>query len=252
MTEITPTVPLRRRKRRLLRTFTGAVAGATAAVAMAADAPAVRADVEYTPHGAWNGYRIYLSPATHPDSGSRGECYLDENVNGWLAANNSADAGFQSDHQNFRYRGYKVRIGTGTYMSAVANSNSWGADVHIPLHSNATAEPCSTTTVGHHGTWGIHQGNLFDELLVQRLRFWVGTYDGGLGQRSPGTNDITCRTSNCTNYDSLLEIAGTDGVSGYTEIEFHTWNRGANYLANADRWSWRIAAAVDDFLDYPS
>jgi hypothetical protein len=228
-----------------------AAAGATALSLVAAPDPAA-ADVEYQPHGAWNGYKVYLSPATHSDSGSRGECYLDENVNGWLAANNSATGTFQNDHQNFRYRGYKVRIGNGTVSSAIMNSNSWGADVHVPLHSNAGAVNCGSTNRAVNGTWAIDQGNLFDNLLGQDMVQWVGEFDGGLGQRSPGTNDQTCQTQQCTNFSSLGEISQTNGVSSYVEIEFHTWNWGADYLANADRWSWRLAAAVDDFLDYPS
>jgi hypothetical protein len=228
-----------------------AVAGATA-LGLGVSTPSAHADVEYAPHGAWNGYRVYLSPATHASSGSRGECGLEENVNGWLAANNSAEGAFQGDHQNFRYRGYKVRIGTGTVASAIANSNSWGSDVHIPLHSNARSEGCGNTNRAVHGTWAIHEGNLFDQLLGQDVVQWVGEYDGGLGQRSPGTNDLLCHTQGCTSFDSLGEIRETDGVSSYVEVEFHSWNWGADYLAAANRWSWRLAAAVDDFLDYPS
>jgi hypothetical protein len=227
-----------------------AAGGAAAGLALA-DAPPAGADVEYAPTIPWNGYRVYLSPARHADSGSRGECYLEENVNGFLAANNATNAAFNGDHDNLRDRGYKVRIGNGTVSSAIANSNSWGADLHIPLHSNARDESCGNTTASVHGTWGIHEGNLFDELLVEELVQWVGTIDTGLGQRSPGTNDVTCRTADCTNFDSLGEIRETNAVSGYLELEFHTWQRGADYLANANRWSWRIAAAVDQFLDYP-
>ena len=231
------------------------VAAAVGAAAVVAGAGPAQADVTYDPTGGldnWNGYRVYLSPATHPDSGGRGECDLEENLNGFLAANNSTNGNFNDQQSNLRDRGYKVRIGNGTYQTAVANSNSWGANLHIPLHSNArSGVPCAQASSAH-GTWGIHQGNnMYDELFVEELVSWVGEHDGGVGQRSPGTNDRTCLTPNCTPYDTLHEIVATQAVSGYLEMEFHTWNTGATYLGNAYRWSWRIGAAVDSFLGYP-
>jgi len=223
-----------------------------AAAVVAGPGPAT-ADVTYGPADGvdWNGYRIYLSPARHSNSGNRGECQLEENVNGFLAANNATNAEFQDQHKNLRERGYKVRIGNGTVATAIANSNSWGADLHIPLHSNAIpGVPCTHTSSGH-GTWGIHEGNLFDQLLAQDLVGWIGEEQDGLGQASPGTGDRTCHTQTCTAFDSLGEIRETDGVSAYMELEFHTWNTGAAYLANANRWSWRIPAAIDTFLGSP-
>lgn len=248
------TTPTRQRRRwRAARR--GCVAAVGTAAAVAGIAGPAQADVTYDPIGGvdnWNGYRVYLSPARHSDSGGRGECQLEENVNGYLAANNSTNAQFNNEHFNLRERGYKVRIGNGTVSTAIANSNSWGADLHIPLHSNARGGgvPCAQASSAH-GTWGIHEGNLFDDLLAQELVQWIGRQQSGLGQASPGTNDRTCLTPNCTNEDSLGEIRETDGVSAYMELEFHTWNAGATYLSNANRWSWRLAAAVDSYLDYP-
>ena len=239
-----------RRRRRVARRGCAAAIGAVAVVGTAGQA---QADVTYDPVSGvdWNGYRIYLSPATHTDSGMRGECYLEENVNGFLAANNATNAQFNDQHKNLRERGYKVRIGNGTVNTAVLNSNSWGADMHIPLHSNARPNvPCAQSSSAH-GTWGIHEGNPFDEILAQELSQWIGEHEAGLGQASPGTGDRICHTQTCTGYGSLPEIRETNGLSAYMELEFHTWSTGATYLANANRWSWRIPAAIDTVLGSP-
>ena len=78
------------------------------------------ADEYYYPSVS-NGKRIYMSPARHTDSGSRGECNgVGEND---MAYWNSRDASTGSS-ASLTGRGYNVRLGTTTYQEAVNNSNA--------------------------------------------------------------------------------------------------------------------------------
>jgi hypothetical protein len=217
------------------------------------------ADLTYEPYGTWNGKRIYLSPARHDDSGSRGECgSLDENTLGYYLAYYAANSSYYSDaynpsssYRNLRARGYKVRIGRGTLQSAIDNSNAWGATLHIPMHSNADKyNQCSRTDASRFGTviiyWHTSGGG---PDLAAKLRDRVGTYSGAT---SPGTNDFTCYNPGhpCTTI-TLGELRYTSAVAAYMESEFHTWNTGATWLSQAWQWGWRVGWAVDVHLGYP-
>ena len=107
-------------------------------------APSRAADETYYEIGSWNGKKIYLSPATHTDSGTRGECGQYENTNGYQAAYYAAKGSYWTDVWNPSYsennlleRHYRVRIGRDSNDIKIANSNAWGATLHIPIHSNA-------------------------------------------------------------------------------------------------------------------
>jgi hypothetical protein len=217
------------------------------------------ADLIYDPYGAWNGKRIYLSPARHSDAGSRGECgSTDENSLGYNLAYYATNGSYYSDaynptssYRNLRARGYKVRIGRGTLQSAIDNSNAWGATLHIPMHSNAdVAGQCSRTTASRFGTviiyWHTSSGG---PNLAAKLRDTVGAYSGAT---SPGTNDFTCYNPGhpCTTI-TLGELRYTVAVAAYMESEFHTWTTGYNWLTQSWQWGWRVGWAVDSHLGYP-
>lgn len=221
---------------------------------------AAAADLIYDPYGTWNGYRIYLSPATHSNSGSRGECgSLGENdLNNYVATDATSGTYYNdvydptSPNRNLRARGYKVRIGRGTFSTAWQNSNAWGADLHIPLHSNADFhDQCGRTTASRFGTvviyWHTSSGG---PLLAAQLRDKLGTRSG---EHSPGTNDYTCPNPGhpCTSVSELSELKNTSAVAAYVESEFHTWTTGYNWLYESWVWAWRIGFAVDSHLGYP-
>lgn len=146
--------------------YVTALTGAT--VALVGAATPASADEESAPT-VWNGHRIYLSPARHTDAGSRGECQLkNENTMAYgvaSVAGNSSAGGLTS-------RGYKVRIGTGTYQSAVSNSNAWGANAHVVLHSNSGAGSgtCASRSGSSRGTHVMYtDGSLGGASLSQRM-----------------------------------------------------------------------------------
>ena len=37
----------------------------------------------------------------------------------------------------------------------------------------------------------------------------------------------------------------------YMETEFHTWNRGVDWLYNSPIWAWRFGRAIDNHLGFP-
>jgi hypothetical protein len=218
-----------------------------------------RADYIYQPYGTWNGKKIYLSPARHSDAGGRGECQgTNENHmafnEAWYASNGAYyNDVYNPNHtlRNLRARHYRVRVGTGTVASAIENSNAWGANRHIPIHSNAdVANQCGRTNASRFGTVGIYwNGSPNGRDLARELKNTIGTYSG---RTSPGTNDFICYNPGhpCTTI-TLGELRYTNAPAAYMETEFHTWNRGVNWLLDSRIWGWRFGWAIDVHMGYP-
>lgn len=211
-------------------------------------------DEIYPAYAPINYYRVYLSPARHTDAGSRGECNgQNENTMAYWVAWDATNADYYndvpnttSDGRNLTTRGYEVRIGTGTLQSAINNSNAWGADLHIPLHSNAGSGTCSSTNPAGFGTNIIYRsGSANGQSLANALI-------GSIGPVSPGTHDYTCLNPGdpCTAID-LGELRDTYAIAAYIESEFHTWTIGVDWLWSDYTWRWRIGVGVDQFLGYP-
>ncbi len=78
------------------------------------------ADLVYLPDPAVaNGDKVYLSPARHPNAGSRGECASlggNENTNAHASALVIAHLSIEG----LLAKGYEVRIGQGTYNNGLA------------------------------------------------------------------------------------------------------------------------------------
>lgn len=237
------------------RSWIVAAAG-LALLSAAGVAEAQQADLIYEPYGPWNGYRIYLSPARHDNSGARGECgTLGENDLAYWVAWDATNGSYYNDvydpsspNRNLLARGYRVRIGRGTVSSAITNSNTWGADIHIPIHSNADFhDQCFRTTGSQFGTLVIYWSTSTNgRNLAIRLRDTVGP-------SSPGAFDRTCPNPGdpCTSVTRLGELGDTAAVAAYLETEYHTWTTGYNWIYNSPVWAWRIGAAVDAHLNYP-
>ena len=232
---------MRTGRRRLARAALGV--GAAAALGLPHGSPPVAADENYSPP-TWNGKKIYLSPARHANAGGRGEClWANENEMAYAVAD-----GLTHQPYGLLDRQYKVQIGTTTYQNAVANSNSWVADIHLVLHSNAIPNAtgtCASRTGGNRGTNVIyHQNSSAGADLSQRTVDQVGPF-------SPGTNDYKCKqTDGCTRYDSLFELSATNATAAYSETEFHDWGAGVQFLRRTN-WQTRFGEAIDGHLGYP-
>lgn len=202
------------------------------------------ADTTYQPGGGWNGHKIYLSVACHDgtDGVPGGPCITNpgcqnysENAESSTMATTTAIGIGTGD--NLIERGYRARVGDGTLNQNVSNSNAWGADMHVPLHTDARdADTCANTDNSKHGTSGLYLQNN-DRTCATTLRDQVG-------QASPGTNDkIVPR-------DDLGELRA-NAVACYLEADFHTWNRGVNWIENEVNWTWRVGQTVDLYFGWP-
>lgn len=203
---------------------------------------AAQADENYYP-SASNGKRIYMSPARHNDSGSRGECNgVGENT---MAYYNSLDASTGST-ASLTGRGYTVRLGTTTYQEAVTNSNAWGADRHIVLHSNAIGGVSCSYESGAHGTWVMHYETSTTGKAV------ATSIKNAMGPKSPGTGDRVCANprDKCISF-TAYELRYTSAPAAYIEAEFHDWGTGANWLWDDLTWQTSIAEGVDAQMGRP-
>ncbi|GAB2472562.1 hypothetical protein GCM10027063_11830 [Promicromonospora xylanilytica] len=214
---------------------------ALAAGGLLAVAPTAAADVTYVPD-RWNGKVVYLSQACH----DRGDtvCHTNpgcsdysENRSSRLIATSAATQ-YDPHNLNLLERGYKVVRGTGLTRSNIANSNRVGADVHVPIHSNAISATCEKGfSAERYGTQVMYVSSAGRE-CAQSLQRRVGN-------ASPGTSDSRRYRTD------LGELNQTNAVACYLELEYHVWNRGVQWMRDRSTWSWRIGLGVDTFLGYP-
>ncbi|GHH67304.1 hypothetical protein GCM10017772_08840 [Promicromonospora soli] len=206
-----------------------------------AAAPPAAADVTYVPE-KWNGKVIYLSQACH----DRGDtvCHTNTGCDGfsengnsyWLAM--SLVRGGHPNHLNLLERGYKVVRGNGLTRQNIDSSNRVGADLHIPLHSNAISSSCekghSAERYGTHAMYVSTPGERCAAQLVARV-----------GASSPGGNDARQYRTD------LGELNQTSAVACYLEQEYHVWQQGVDWMRLRSAWSWRIAGSIDEYMGYP-
>jgi hypothetical protein len=208
--------------------------------------------VSYYYPNPWNGKRVFLSPAYHGTTpGARGECSGE--VERYMNRDIAREAGYRGYRPNnwvLTERGYRVAIGWAGPTQNKNDSNAWGADIHVPLHSNAKSGGCGASSTSNAGTVVIYVSSAGSS-LSSWMRDNVGKATGIYGSPSPGTNDYKCHvTSSCTPYSSLTELNYTTAVASYLESEYHTWVTGVNWL-NATDWQSRIGWAIDVYLGYP-
>lgn len=100
--------------------------------------------------------------------------------------------------------GYDVKIGNntkqGTYATRVKESNLWGADLHIPIHTNAG---------GGDGTVVF----VYDKASANNK--YVKKIYNGVAYITPGVDD------GIKINPSLYEINATKAMCCYIEVEFH-------------------------------
>lgn len=185
-----------------------------------------------------NGYKIYLSPAEHGGENVGCSGYIeDENAKAY-----ALDAAIGSS-ADLLSRGYSVRVGTGNYVQNTSNSNSWGADYHIPMHSNAAAWDCTPPydlNFSASGTYLMYyptdtNGSGLSDKLVNT----IGSVSPGMGFDRKEANSY------------WYELTATNASAAYMETAFHTFQPDVDWLLGYGGWSWRVGWAVDAYLGYP-
>lgn len=136
--------------------------------------------------------KVYLSP-----SSQKGNLYATGNTNESAVCKKIATAAETALKRN----GYTVKRGSTdkTVSQRVKESNEWGADLHVPIHTNA----------------GDGDGTLVMCFTSSTNNKYVKAIYAEVAALSPGKDDgIKVRTN-------LAEITGTKAVCVYLECEFH-------------------------------
>ena len=136
--------------------------------------------------------KVYLSPSSQWANKYAYGSYTEAEICGKIA---------EATRVALVRNGYDVRVGSNraTYQQRVKESNEWGADVHIPLHTNAG---------GGDGTlvfcYKLSVDNPYVKCVYEELSKLTPTKDDGI---KVGNN--------------LYEITNTKCVCVYVECEFH-------------------------------
>ncbi len=140
------------------------------------------------------GMKIYLSPSAQPANN-----YAAGDTNEQAQCNRIAEAA-KSALERCGFAVRKAPEGQG-YKDSVAESNAWGADLHIPIHTNAGGG-AGTVVFAHGGT-------------AKQMQYAKPIYDE-VQATSPGTTDYGVRVNS-----GLYELGYTTATAVYIECEFH-------------------------------
>ena len=140
------------------------------------------------------GMKIYLSPSAQPANN-----YAAGDTNEQAQCNRIAEAA-KSALERCGFAVKKAPEGQG-YKENVAESNAWGADLHIPIHTNAGGG-AGTVVFVHGGT-------------AKQMQYAKPIYDE-VQAASPGMTDYGVRVNS-----GLYELGYTTATAVYVECEFH-------------------------------
>ena len=140
------------------------------------------------------GMKIYLSPSAQPANS-----YAAGNTNEQVQCNRIAEAA-KTALVRCGVAVKKAPEGQG-YKENVDESNAWGADLHIPIHTNAGGG-AGTVVFVHGGT-------------AKQMQYAKPIYDE-VQAASPGTTDYGVRVNS-----GLYELGYTTATAVYIECEFH-------------------------------
>ena len=140
------------------------------------------------------GMKIYLSPSAQPANN-----YAAGDTNEQAQCNRIAEAA-KSALERCGFAVRKAPEGQG-YKENVDESNAWGADLHIPIHTNAGGG-AGTVVFVHGGT-------------AKQMQYAKPIYDE-VQATSPGTTDYGVRVNS-----GLYELGYTTATAVYIECEFH-------------------------------
>ena len=87
--------------------------------------------------------------------------------------------------------------------TSINESNAWGADLHIPIHTNAANGKCGGTVVFVYSTAG-------ENLLIAQPIYQA------VQAVTPGSTDYGVRSN-----EGLAELNGTTATAVYIEVDFH-------------------------------
>lgn len=114
-------------------------------------------------------------------------------------------------------QGFDVKCTYNDDMYArVRESNDFGADIHLAIHTNAT---------GNHNVTGGTQILLYD-LTGERYKVGKAVFD----RLAPLT--VGKSAEKIYSYPSFYEINSADGITVYCECEFHDTKDGSNFITN--------------------
>ena len=149
--------------------------------------------------------KIYLSP-----SNQNGNMYAYGNTNEMEQCNRIADAAKTA----LERCGFTVKkAAKGQEMSkSISESNSWGADLHMCIHTNAG---------GGQGTMCMVYSK-----ATENMKYAQPIYDA-VQAVTPGKTDYGVRE-----YPELAELNGTSCVAVYTEVDFHDNANIAKWIIN--------------------
>ena len=140
------------------------------------------------------GMKIYLSPSAQPANN-----YAAGDTNEQVQCNRIAEAA-KSALERCGFAVRKAPEGQG-YKENVDESNAWGADLHIPIHTNAGGG-AGTVVFVHGGT-------------AAQMKYAAPIYEE-VQAISPGTTDYGVRVNS-----GLYELGYTTATAVYVECEFH-------------------------------
>jgi len=199
------------------------------------------ADTTYYPSPD-NGQKVYLSRSCHDRSS--GACIDNPGCDGFSENSRSALLAYDALRgpnlgSGLLDRQYIVRIGDGLTAENIRASNGWNAKMHIPLHSNAKNNVCDSpvNSDAYGGTHMLYTSTNGRQLSAQMVY--------ALDSSSPGTDDRVIERND------LGELNDTSAVASYAESEYHTWNKGVNWLRESESWAYLIGYGVDRCRGYP-
>ena len=108
--------------------------------------------------------------------------------------------------------GFSVMCGdSGTMYTRVADSNNWGADLHVPIHTNAFNKATAGTRL------------MCSKIGGDGYKACTAIY-AVLAPLTPGTSE------NITAHPELYEIKSTKAPCAYIEVDFHDVASVANWI----------------------
>lgn len=118
-------------------------------------------------------------------------------------------------------------------FKVVSDSNAWGADIHLPMHTNAGGPTADGTMTMYYP--GSDKGKKLATAIHKRV-----------AALTPGS-DIGIVTS-----PLFYETKAADAVVAYLELFFHTNKKEVDhYLANKDKYARAIADGILSYFGIP-
>lgn len=147
--------------------------------------------------------KIYLSPSSQSENKYAYGDYTEAQVCRKIC---------EYEKEALERNGYTVKLATNGYniSQRINESNTWGADIHQPLHTNAG---------GGDGTlvmcWTNYENNKYIKNVYESLASYTPTKDDGIKVNT-----------------SLAEVSQTKAVCVYIEAEFHDSSTTAKWIVN--------------------